>query len=55
MANPEIIEKLRAIVNDPEAMVRLKQAQKKARETIEYIHEASRVDLNQLRRTIYTI
>jgi len=51
----EVVEKLKAIVKDPEAMERLKQTQKTAYETIEYIREAGRVNMDQLRRTVYTI
>lgn len=55
MANQEIVEKLMAIVKDPEAMKRLKQAQIRARETVDYLREAGRVNLEDLRRIVYTI
>ena len=55
MADQKIVEKLKAIVKDPEAMARLKQAQKTAQETINFVREASTVDINALKRVHYNI
>ena len=55
MADKTIVEKLRKIMKDPDAMARLEQAQKTARETIEYMREAGRVDLNDLKKVHYNI
>lgn len=55
MADPKIVEKLKAIVKDPEALKRLEQAQKTAQETIDYLREASTVDINALKRVHYNI
>jgi hypothetical protein len=46
MADQKIVEKLKEIIKDPEAIKRLEQAQKTARETIEYIRKASRPPAN---------
>jgi hypothetical protein len=55
MANSEIVGKIREAMKDPNFWVRLAEAQKRAQETIDYMREASTVDINALKRVHYNI